>query len=109
MTRPASPVRYLAKTAANADRDLTMPKTGRVVLETAAAGLGAESAGWTRRNHREKRGGRHGPEAAPSRGHDDPHDGRIDVLRAASARARHLRWFRQPRRFRARRGSARHG
>src|SRR5437899_12071179 len=32
VTLPASPVRYLPETAAIADRDLTMPKTGRVAL-----------------------------------------------------------------------------
>ena len=32
VTRPAAPVRYLAETAAIADRDLTMPKTGKVML-----------------------------------------------------------------------------
>ena len=31
-TLPASPVRYLAETVAIADRDLLLPKTGRVVL-----------------------------------------------------------------------------
>src|SRR5262245_10243093 len=32
VTRPASPGRYLAEKAAIADRDLTMPKTGEVLL-----------------------------------------------------------------------------
>ncbi len=36
VTRPASPGRYLAKTAAIADRDLLLPKTGRVVLGASA-------------------------------------------------------------------------
>jgi hypothetical protein len=32
VTLPASPVRYLAETAATADRDLTMPKTGKALI-----------------------------------------------------------------------------
>jgi hypothetical protein len=44
VTPPASPVRYLAKTAATADRDLTTPKTGGVVLVTPAQEPPSEDA-----------------------------------------------------------------
>src|SRR5260221_708219 len=45
VTPPASPVRYLAETAAIADRDLTTPKTGGVVLGCGCKHAGARDAG----------------------------------------------------------------